>query len=489
MKLESETGGLHTSTLKERPIHSIPTTKKSPSSPMIETVLGAMSPNAPRLIAVAPGRLNIFGGLSEYTGSLVLSATTEAHVVVGIQPRTDQLYSIRLASAHDRNGTEAITLDHAKLFDKGNTPLSAEQVLGQIPGQDTNYLLGVFAALVEGVREALIATPATGLDFVVGTTLPADSDSGRLSAITAAVLTGLTSLQGVQPDIEKSTRIGRRVSETWFNRAANSAEVLASLVGRSQTLMEFRGDSGEISGDISLANGFRLMGVDCGVVHEGASRKYRLARTATLMGCELIRRIIQHENNRSISWKGFLSCITATDFVDLFRDRIPTKLRGREYVERFGEIDDPFVILEPDQFYKIRSRTEHHIYEHFRACQFKEWLAKANHDNHDDGLIEAGELMHASHWSYGQRCGLGCVETDLLVSLFRRLGPEHDIFGAKVTGYGCGGVVAVLLKETERSAQAIRQVLADYQTHCQRQPTVIPLGRPGAIHAGVQHFN
>ena len=54
-----------------------------------------------------------------------------------------------------------------------------------------------------------------------------------------------------------------------------------------------------------------------------------------------------------------------------------------------------------------------------------------------------GELMYQSHVAYTET-GLGCEMTDLLVELAGAEGPATGIFGAKITGGGGGGTVAVL---------------------------------------------
>ena len=60
---------------------------------------------------------------------------------------------------------------------------------------------------------------------------------------------------------------------------------------------------------------------------------------------------------------------------------------------------------------------------------------------------EMGELMYASHASYSA-CGLGSDGTDLLVELVRQAGPAAGLFGAKITGGGSGGTVAILGRPT-----------------------------------------
>ena len=65
--------------------------------------------------------------------------------------------------------------------------------------------------------------------------------------------------------------------------------------------------------------------------------------------------------------------------------------------------------------------------------------------------------MYASHASYSA-CGLGSDGTDHLVALVREAGPRLGLYGAKITGGGSGGTVAVL---GERGAQRTVSQIAD----------------------------
>ena len=50
--------------------------------------------------------------------------------------------------------------------------------------------------------------------------------------------------------------------------------------------------------------------------------------------------------------------------------------------------------------------------------------------------------MYESHASYG-RCGLGSRGTDRLVALVKSAGPAAGLYGARITGGGSGGTVAI----------------------------------------------
>ena len=57
-------------------------------------------------------------------------------------------------------------------------------------------------------------------------------------------------------------------------------------------------------------------------------------------------------------------------------------------------------------------------------------------------------------------CGLDCAECDELVTRLSALGAVNGVYGARITGGGSGGAVAVLAKRS--AEEAILSVAADY---------------------------
>ena len=82
----------------------------------------------------------------------------------------------------------------------------------------------------------------------------------------------------------------------------------------------------------------------------------------------------------------------------------------------------------------------HPIGENARVQRFRELLQG---EITESALCEMGELMYAAHKSYSA-CGIGSDGTDLLVELVRERGPQSGLYGAKITGGGSGGTVAIL---------------------------------------------
>jgi L-arabinokinase len=88
-----------------------------------------------------------------------------------------------------------------------------------------------------------------------------------------------------------------------------------------------------------------------------------------------------------------------------------------------------------------------------------------------------GQLMYQSHESYST-CGLGSPGTDELVELVRKAGPNQGLYGAKITGGGSGGTVAVLGRR--ESVAAVKSIAERYSRQTGKTPTIISGSSPSA---------
>ena len=96
-------------------------------------------------------------------------------------------------------------------------------------------------------------------------------------------------------------------------------------------------------------------------------------------------------------------------------------------------------------------------------------------------LVALGELMYQSHASYSA-IGLGSNATDTIVQLVRSLGPDSGLHGAKITGGGSGGTVAVL--GHVGAGEAIERVVERYRKDMGHSPYVFSGSSPGALAFG-----
>ena len=158
--------------------------------------------------------------------------------------------------------------------------------------------------------------------------------------------------------------------------------------------------------------------------------------------------------------------------------RLPERLTGGDFLARFAGTTDAVTRVEPERSYAVRQPTAHPIYEHFRVRAFAELLTAEASERRRQLL---GELMYQSHASYSA-CGLGSAGTDLLVRLVREAGPARGLYGAKITGGGSGGTVAVI---GCADAQAnVMKIAERYAAETGHAPQVFSGSSPGAAAFG-----
>jgi L-arabinokinase len=129
----------------------------------------------------------------------------------------------------------------------------------------------------------------------------------------------------------------------------------------------------------------------------------------------------------------------------------------------------------------VRAAAEHPILEHERVRRFRTLLVEGAAT--EEARAELGQLMYESHASYSA-CGLGSDGTDRLVALCRAAGPAGGIYGAKITGGGSGGTVAVLAAAGRRDA--VEAIARQYQQETNREASIFAGSSSGARAFGVQ---
>jgi len=180
-------------------------------------------------------------------------------------------------------------------------------------------------------------------------------------------------------------------------------------------------------------------------------------------------------------WRGYLANIGPAEFEARFAGGLPERIGGAEFLERFCGTTDTVTRVHPDREYGVRRATAHPVHAHARVVRFAELLSGLR-EGDESATREMGALMYASHASYGA-CGLGSEGTDRLVALVREAGPERGLFGAKITGGGSGGTVAVL--GTESAEPLVRELAARYERETGREAEVLARSGPGAVELGV----
>jgi L-arabinokinase len=243
-----------------------------------------------------------------------------------------------------------------------------------------------------------------------------------------------------------------------------------------------------------MPQGFRCIGINSHVKHSVGGGMYGKTRCAAFMGHAIVLAKMR-EMGRAAGREllddpmgGYLANLNQDDYKSFFRPYLPQKMVGREFLSRYTGTIDKATRVDAEVEYHVQQATDHHVLEARRVRQFCDFLQQAATSDPADEqrfslMDRAGHLMYASHLSYTSDALLGAPECDLLVDLVR----SHErsgLYGAKITGGGSGGTVAVLCETGDRADRAIEQIMHTYQRRTGNDPEAFLGTSPGAWHVG-----
>jgi L-arabinokinase len=213
---------------------------------------------------------------------------------------------------------------------------------------------------------------------------------------------------------------------------------MTASCGQQGRLMKLLCQPADLIGFVDLPVGTSVWGIDSGVRHDISGSAYSDVRTAAFMGLRIIE---DAGTGEEPGFGGYLANVGSAALNERYGHLLPVRMEGREFLGRYGDISDTVVSVDPDRRYRVRAATAHPILEHERINRFADLLEADPADPESCAL--AGRLMFLSHEGYSS-CGLGSGATDAIVSMVREADRSEGLFGARITGGGSGGTVAIL---------------------------------------------
>ncbi len=417
--------------------------------------------------AHAPGRLDVMGGIADYSGALVLQMPLRERTTVRAAFRPEA--ELRFHSA-DVGETFTLPLVDFQVYSYADL---RKTVLTQ-PGGDW----AVYGVACLGVLVREKALPVRGLDLWVRSELPLGKGVSSSAALEVAVFRALCQLYELDLPGTELPRLAQRAENLVVGSPCGLMDQLASCFGQPDHLLPIVCQPDRLDTPLPLPVGLRFVGLDSGIRHAVSGASYGQVRAAAFMGYTLLARLdgvapdalaaARRTGNWSeLPYGGFLCNLTPSLFEERYAPHLPERLTGAAFRYQFGDTIDPVAPVNEDATYAVRACTRHPVYEQFRVSAFRSLLENldaprlgtdAAYRQRLLGLL--GELMYQSHASYSA-CGLGNAHTDDLVRRVQRAGPASGMYGAKITGGGSGGTVCVLAYGPEGLATA-RRLLADY---------------------------
>ncbi len=417
----------------------------------------------PFTVTRAPGRLDVMGGIADYSGALVLEMPIAAATWVAAQPSNTREVVIQSDQIRALGSEATVTFPLGELLP--DRPLSYERAHTLLTGDPRRAWAAYAAGALVVLHAELGKRLGHGLRLLVWSEVPVGKGLSSSAALEVATLEAVAPLVGATLSDREIALYAQKVENFVVGAPCGVMDQMTSALGRQDHLLELVCQPAEVVGQLQLPEDIEFVGVDSGIRHAVSGADYGTVRAAAFMGYRMITAAVGIDA-RPVSpgrvaiddllFKGYLVNVPAADWRGRYRAEVPEKILGSEFLARFHGTTDPTTTIDPARSYPVRAATEHAIEEHQRVQQFRALLA-GNRRVDEPTRVRLGELMYASHASYSA-CGLGSDGTDRLVSLVREVGPNLGLYGAKITGGGSGGTVAIL---AERGKQSAVGVLAD----------------------------
>jgi len=398
------------------------------------------------------------GGIADYSGALVLQLPLDCATTVTIEGQREPRVDVTSRRGGDavRFGVEVERLTGAWREPAGLRHWILEHAGDLWPA----YILGVIQWCLVHQKVLL---PAPGVLVHVASTVPEGSGISSSAALEVATMRATLAAVDVTLADEVIATACQWVENHVVGAPCGIMDQMTSACGRPGALLRLRCQPAIVEGYAPIPAGWRFYGIDSGLRHAVTGADYGTVRAAAFMGLRMLSSVA---GDASARWNGYLANCPPDEFAR-WEAQLPARITGDDFLRRFGGTADPVTTVDARRSYPLRQATRHPVFEQQRVERFLSLLGEL--PGRPDAAIEMGRLMRGSHDSYGA-CGLGSPGTDRLVAMVEEAGPARGLFGARITGGGSGGTVAVL--GAASAEPVVREIAARYAAEA---------GRGGAI--------
>eukprot|EP00958_Prasinococcus_capsulatus_P007434 scaffold695_cov384-Prasinococcus_capsulatus_cf.AAC.15 len=430
------------------------------------------------VVARAPGRLDVMGGIADYSGSAVLQMPLReaCHVACQRQPAPQQNLWKHISSRHmargivgsppvlrivsldadENNRSPTFDVDLDELLDNGKAisyPAARQVFEKESSKRWAAYIAGCLIVIMTEYDLTL----KDGLAILVSSDVPEGKGVSSSAAVEVASMCAFAAIFDIKLDPKELAMLCQKAENLIVGAPCGLMDQMASAIGEKGKLMSMTCQPADVKPNVIIPPHIRFYGIDSGIRHSVGGTDYGSVRVGAFMGRRIIAQVSAKnaERNRDPmsppkrldpnQFEDYLANINPSRYEAEIADSLPAHVVGSVFLSQYSTHGDHATSIDPQRTYSVRVPTKHPIFENNRVKCFEQLLrAPAS----EDQMKMLGELMYQSHVSYSM-CGLGSDGTDRLVELVRRAsqkkkGPNEGLYAAKITGGGSGGTVCVL---------------------------------------------
>src|SRR5262245_19683410 len=321
------------------------------------------------IVTRAPGRLDVMGGIADYSGSLVLQLPIADAAHVALQKNASK--TLRLVSLSPRE-TEAPRVFEMSLaeFCTAAGPIVYEEARERFASQAEQhwaaYVAGSFLVLMREKQAGF----ASGATIVIKSNVPEGKGVSSSAALEVATMQAVVAAFEIEVSPQELAVLCQKVENLVAGAPCGLMDQMTSACGEAGHLLELLCQPSDLKGTLALPEDIQVWGLDSGIRHSVGGSDYGTVRTAAFMGYRMIAELaglmvtgasagkVLVDDSR---WNGYLANITPEEFVRSYAEQLPEQLRGRDFLQRFAGITDPVTSVRPEIEYPVRQATQHPV--------------------------------------------------------------------------------------------------------------------------------
>jgi galactokinase len=316
-------------------------------------------------VGVGPGRIDMMGGVADYSGSMVLQVATSRATTV-------KSSILEAAALDDAAGVAQMSSDPFGSFSVSLAPLRAAVDAGSYKSLELpsiraflqtvsapSWAFYVYGSLATFVRETGWLPPAgKTLTLSVTSTVPAAQGVSSSASIEIGTIRSLESVSGLALDPLRSAHIAQAAENYVVGAPCGLMDQLASALGSPGKVLPILCRPDRVRELVPLPAGVAVVGWPSGVKHDVAGSPYLHARTATFMGKKIVEGLLGRRVNHITEF--------APSELLYVLDRVPESMTGAEFVAQYLGVDDGLSVIDPKAEYHIRASARFPVEESFR---------------------------------------------------------------------------------------------------------------------------
>src|SRR5687767_9883088 len=356
-------------------------------------------------VSRAPGRLDVMGGIADYSGSLVLQRPIAEAAFAAVQ-RIDRpvLEVVSLGRPPCTIPLEALA--------PGGVPLSYQDARRMFadeegtPGQGNtvphwvSYVAGVILTLAHECGMPL----TTGARIVVASQVPEGKGVSSSAAVETASMRAAADVLGVALDPRDLALLCQKSENLISGAPCGVMDQMTCVFGERDALLALLCQPAELQPPVPVPEDVEFWGIDSGERHAVGGSDYGAVRAGAFMGLRIVR---EHVRLRAVTPGAsagqagvpvdYLANIAPAEFERDFVPCLPDEMSGDDFLARYAGTSDTVTRVERGRRYRVRAPAAHPVYERHRAERFRELLRTSPGE---DRRVQLGALMYESHASY-----------------------------------------------------------------------------------------